>query len=97
MSSNLGEVEELDIWLEGDDHRHSCIGVSESQPCCLDKVDIHGNPMPGRVFIEALIREMITEAQSEARLIELDLLEQAINTGWDMNEYKMHRLKELNL
>lgn len=33
----------------------------------------------------------------EGRLIELDLLEQAINQGRDMNEYKMMRLKDLEL
>jgi len=30
-----------------------------------------------------------------ARLVELDLLEQAINLGWDMNKYKLYRLEKL--
>jgi hypothetical protein len=37
----------------------------------------------------------IKEHATNARLVELDLLEQAINQGWDMNRYKLHRLKEL--
>ena len=41
---------------------------------------------------EAKINRLIVEG----RLIELDLLEQAINQGRDMNEYKLLRLKELN-
>lgn len=31
----------------------------------------------------------------EGRLIELDLLEQALNSGWDMNKYKRYRLTSL--
>ena len=31
----------------------------------------------------------------KARLVELDLLEQAINLGQDINEFKMYRLGEL--
>lgn len=31
----------------------------------------------------------------EGRLVELDLLEQAINTGWDMNKFKLYRLAKL--
>jgi len=34
-------------------------------------------------------------AKREARLIELDLLEQAINAGRDMNQFKLQRLAAL--
>lgn len=42
-------------------------------------------------YIAAKINRLLVES----RLIELDLLEQAINQGRDMNEYKLLRLAEL--
>lgn len=41
------------------------------------------------------IDHLIKAEVVKGRLIELDLLEQAINTGWDMNKYKLYRLKAL--
>lgn len=45
-------------------------------------------------FKAALTRLLLLQRQ-EARLIELDLLEQAINQGRDMNKYKLQRLASL--
>ncbi|NHW45938.1 hypothetical protein HAV21_03375 [Paenarthrobacter sp. MSM-2-10-13] len=39
----------------------------------------------------------IDQSRYEARLVELDLLVQAINTGWDMNEFKEYRLEQLEI
>lgn len=47
-----------------------------------------------RVRIRA--KSQLTALLNEARLIELDLLEQAINDGRDMNAYKLQRLAELD-
>ncbi len=43
----------------------------------------------------ALLRTEREKAAREARLIELDLLEQAINAGREMNSYKLQRLVAL--
>jgi len=43
----------------------------------------------------ALCLQEVEQIIREERLIELDLLEQAINQGRDMNKYKMMRLEAL--
>jgi hypothetical protein len=43
----------------------------------------------------AALKQRDQRIRQEARLVELDLLEQAINGKWDMNEYKLYRLAQL--
>lgn len=43
----------------------------------------------------AAIRAYVSEEKLKARLVELDLLEQAINTDWDMYKFKIERLLSL--
>lgn len=42
-----------------------------------------------------VLTKQIMALVTNARLVELDLLEQAINLGWDMEKYKLHRLEKL--
>jgi hypothetical protein len=42
-----------------------------------------------------VLTKQIMDLVESARLVELDLLEQAINLGWDMNKYKLYRLEKL--
>lgn len=46
-------------------------------------------------LIYTILEPAIQQLIREERLIELDLLEQAINQGRDMNKYKMMRLEAL--
>jgi len=54
---NLTLEEELDKWLESEDHKFNCIAWDEGQCCCLDKSE------KGREFIMQLINNKIKEAQ----------------------------------
>lgn len=45
--------------------------------------------------LEALIHQSDKRVALEARLVELDLLEQALNTGVSINRFKLTRLKAL--
>jgi BMFP domain-containing protein YqiC len=45
--------------------------------------------------IQAWSAQQVREAEIKARFVELDLLEQAINQGRDMNAYKLQRLADL--
>lgn len=44
---------------------------------------------------KAALRKLIIKKQVEARLVELDLLEQAINGDYDLYDFKMKRLAAL--
>jgi hypothetical protein len=46
-------------------------------------------------YVRKLVDHVAAARAFEARFIELDLLEQAINAGRDMNQYKMQRLAQL--
>lgn len=48
-----------------------------------------------REYLSTEIIDFAKQLIREQRLIELDLLEQAINQGRDMNKYKMMRLEAL--
>jgi len=45
--------------------------------------------------LKPAFRALIHDREVRARFVELDLLEQAINQGRDMNKYKLQRLADL--
>lgn len=50
-------LSELDVWIETEDHRHTCIGYSEGQPCCLDEYG-HWDEKPFRHWMRS---KLVTE------------------------------------
>ena len=47
-------------------------------------------------IVDNAIAAHFTERERNARLIELELLEQALNDGRDLNRYKLYRLDSLD-
>lgn len=71
--------------------------AEEAKKLDLESQELHYNNflLDEAEELQKLLESDRTRYETEARLIELDLLEQAINQGRDMYEYKMQRLETL--
>lgn len=99
--ANCEMWEHYDEWLDHLSKNGEKESDIEHQPVDIEtKIKALKRPdAPKAVYmIEAELTdlvELIDTENTNSRLVELDLLEQALNDGRDMHQYKMMRLKEL--
>lgn len=99
--ANCEMWEHYDEWLDHLSKKGDIESDIEHQPVDIEtKIKALKRPdAPKAVYmIEAELTdlvELIDTENTNSRLVELDLLEQALNDGRDMHQYKMMRLKEL--
>lgn len=76
---------ELDVWLDSDGHRFSCIGFNEGQLCCLEKYDGKSNyGKNGRAKLSELVtKHFLPKAHVQEVIIKMKLPAQSKKTFCD--------------
>jgi len=61
----------LDKWLEGKEHKYSCMAYSEGQFCCLDEEEGALSGGKGRIWVKSfLIKALSAQKQEIKEMIE---------------------------